>query len=58
MNRISNARVNIHNLFPPDKLPNYVKQKLEEKQRIDEEIRQVIFRIGEADSYVVELQKT
>ena len=40
MNRISNARVNIHNLFPPDKLPNYVKQKLEEKQRIDEEIRQ------------------
>jgi hypothetical protein len=24
----------------PDQLPNYVKQKLEEKQRIDEEIRQ------------------
>ena len=27
-------------LVPPDQLPNYVKQKLEEKQKIDEEIQQ------------------
>jgi hypothetical protein len=27
-------------LVPPDELPNYVKQKLEEKQKIDEEIQQ------------------
>jgi hypothetical protein len=32
---ISNAQS-----IPPDQLPNYIKEKLEEKQKIDEEIRQ------------------